>query len=97
MNRRLWIAILSFTAFTVLTAGWYIEHRRTQNTPAGAHGHSIGNAQSTQAAFDCEDAPDDRWHTVQTFAYQPIKTLYIVAWELCPARHPRPTRARSGC
>lgn len=86
MNRHLWIAILIFTACTAFAIGWHIEYRRTRSTPAGGSGRPIGNAQSTQAAFECDaDVPDDHWHTVQTFGYQPVRTLYTVVWQLCPA------------
>jgi hypothetical protein len=86
MNRRLWIAILIFTACTAFTIGWHIEYRRTRSAPTVGSGHLVGNAQSTQAPVECDaDVPDDHWHTVQTFDYQPVKTLYMVVWQLCPA------------
>ena len=85
MNLRLWIAILIFTACAAFAIGWHIEYRRTRNTPAGGAGHPISNVESTQAAFECgADVPDDHWHTVQTFYYKPVKTLYSVDWQLCP-------------
>jgi hypothetical protein len=84
MNRRLWIAILIVTACAAFAFGWHVEYRRTRSTPAGGSGHPIGNAQSTQATFECGVDPDDLWHTVQTFYYQPVKTLYSVIWQLCP-------------
>jgi len=85
MNLRLWIAIVIFAACAAFAIGWHIEYRRTRSTPAGGSGHPIGNAQSTQADFECDvDVPNDHWHTVQTFSYQPVKTLYSVVWQLCP-------------
>lgn len=85
MNRRLWIALLILTACAAFAIGWRVEYRRTRSTPAGGSSHQIGNAQSTQAVFECgPDVPDDHWHTVQTFSYRPVKTLYSVVWELCP-------------
>ncbi|HTD24495.1 MAG TPA: hypothetical protein VK738_17690 [Terriglobales bacterium] len=81
MNRCFWIAILILTACAAFISGWYIERRRIQNAPAPEH--SIGNAQSARAVFSCDDTSDDRWRTVRTFDYQPVKTLYIVAWQVC--------------
>jgi hypothetical protein len=86
MNRQLWIAILIFTACTAFAIGWHIEYRRTRSTLAGGSGRPIDDSQPTQAAFECDaDVPDDHWHTVQTLGYQPVRTLYTVVWELCPA------------
>ena len=85
MNRRLWIAILVVTACAAFAIGWHIEYRHTRGTPVRGSGHTIGNAQSTQAVFECDgDVSDDHWHTVQTFFYQPVKTLSSVVWQLCP-------------
>ncbi|HMI50506.1 MAG TPA: hypothetical protein VK525_03275 [Candidatus Saccharimonadales bacterium] len=86
MNLRLWIAILVFTACAAFAIGWHIEYARTRSTPAGGSGHPIGSVQSPQADFEC--AADDRanhWHTIQTYVYQPVQTLYLVAWQICPA------------
>ena len=85
MNRQLWIAILILTACAALAIGWHIEYRRTRSTPAGGSGRPIDNSRSTQTAFECDaDVSDDHWHTVQAFYYRPVKTLYSVAWQLCP-------------
>src|SRR5216684_2729166 len=83
INRRLLIAILIFTACAAFISGWYIERRRIQSAPVPRH--SMGNAQSAQPVFSCDNAPDDLWHTVRTFDYQPVKTLYIVVWQVCLA------------
>jgi hypothetical protein len=86
MNRRLWIAIVVLTVCTAFTIAWHIEYRRTRSTPAGHSGYPIANKQSTQAAFQCgPDVPDDHWHIVQTIDYQPVRTPYMLVWELCPA------------
>jgi hypothetical protein len=86
MNRQLWIGILVITACTAFAIGWRTEYMRTRIAPARGSGGLIGNAQSTQAAFECDgDVRDHHWHTVQTLDYQPVRTLYTAVWELCPA------------
>jgi hypothetical protein len=44
---------------------------------------AIISAERPTRSLNCEHAPQRNWRTVRTFDYEPMKTLYIVNWEIC--------------
>ncbi len=74
MNRTLWIVIVIFTACVAFTAGWFSEHRPIPSAPSRANVHST-----------CRNAPENSWHMVQLFTYAPVKTSYMVEFQVCLA------------
>lgn len=85
MSPRRWIAVLIFTACGAFVSGWYAEYMRVGNASLGIQRNPVNNGQSPGATLDCKaNTLADNWQTVQTFDYQPLKTLYTAAWEFCP-------------
>lgn len=81
MGRGTWIAVAVVTICAVLGVGWFAIRRHDQNTRLIPIPQS---ASMRQPDVVCDHVPDSNWHTVRVFQYAPVKTAYMVTWQLCP-------------
>ena len=68
-----------------VAAVWAIDGWLSGQMPVRA---AIATTERRPFVSGCEHAPQGDWHGVRSFFFEPVKTLYIVDWEICAGEPP---------